>query len=101
VLFNVYVDELIESLEASGCGCDIDKQLYWCFTYGTDFSYQFAVMTLLEEIFTINVLNQFGACKMLLVGAMDINHVYDLCRWNFLKSFHKRCDSWLNFYSYA
>jgi len=30
-------------------------------------------------------------------GAMDINHMYDLHRWNFLKSLHKRCDSWLNF----
>ena len=30
-------------------------------------SYQFAGMTLLEEFFTVNVLNQFGACKMLLM----------------------------------
>jgi len=30
-------------------------------------------------------------------GVMDINHMYDLYRWNFRKSLHKRCDSWLNF----
>jgi len=23
--------------------------------------------------------------------------MYDLRRWNFLKSLHKRCDSWINF----
>jgi len=30
-------------------------------------------------------------------GAMDINHLYDLNRWNFLKCLQKKFDSWLNF----
>jgi len=43
--------------------------LYWCFTYDRLQlnSYQFAVMTLLEEFVTISVLNELSACKMLLL----------------------------------
>jgi len=34
--FNVYVDELIESLEASGYGCHVGKQFYDCIRYADD-----------------------------------------------------------------
>ena len=33
---NVYVDELIESLEASGYGCHVGKEFYSCFMYADD-----------------------------------------------------------------
>ena len=36
LLFNVYVDELIDSLEASGCGCHIGKEFFGCIMYADD-----------------------------------------------------------------
>jgi len=39
-------------------------------------------------------------CLQDVFGAMDNKHLYDLRQWNFLKSLHKRCDSWLRFSVY-
>jgi len=36
LLFNVHVDELIESLKAISCGCHVGKQLFGYITYADD-----------------------------------------------------------------
>ena len=36
LLFNVYTDELIDTLMSSNCGCHIGKQFYGCLMYADD-----------------------------------------------------------------
>jgi len=53
LLFNVYVDELIESLSASGCRCHIGRMFYGCIMYADDLLLLSPTLTGLQSMFHV------------------------------------------------